>query len=128
MSLQWRLYFNNDTAFVSIQAAPFEEPTIEITGTVDAEIHAAVHYVLEVARRLSKGQSIEHYLDPVKKPVGEVKILKCKWMKSGKLWCFGETTKRFHHSETVEEAVSQRRVFTCPETIFVSIPKVRGKR
>jgi hypothetical protein len=124
-ALEWNLYFKNDTVCVSITGNEGFEPTVRQTGEMDANIHAAVHCALEVARCLMKGISIKHYFNPTMGEEAAEVWVKCQWMRSGKLFLVSETTKKYHHCMNVEEAMLQKRTFTCTRNLYNLIPKRR---
>lgn len=124
-ALEWNCYFNNDTVCVTITGNPGYEPIIKQSGEMDANTHAAVHVILEAARCLMKGISIKHYFNPtIDEDSAEVWV-KCQWMRSGKLFCIGETTKKYHHVTKVDDAMMQKRTFTCTRALYHQVPKRR---
>lgn len=123
--LEWNCYFNNDAICVTITSNNGMEPKLTIHGDVDANTHAAIHCLSEVARCLAQGISIPHYFNPTLGQQEVEVLVKCQWMRSGKLFCAGDTSKKYHHCTTVEQAMMQRRVFTCTRSLYNLIPKRR---
>jgi len=124
-ALEWNLYFNNDTVCVTIVGNVGYEPIIKQSGDMDANTHAAVHCVLETARCLMRGISVKHYFNPTLEDETSEVLVKCQWMRSGKLYCIGETTKKYHHCTKVDAAMMQKRTFTCTRNLYNLIPKRR---
>lgn len=124
-ALEWNLYFKNDAICISITGNDGFEPVLKQTGELDANTHAAVHCVMEVARCLMRGVSINHYFNPtMSEDTAEVWV-KCQWMRSGKLFLISDTTKKYHHCLNVEQAMMQKRIFTCTRNLYNLIPKRR---
>lgn len=54
------------------------------------------------------------------------KIYKCRWSKGGKLSLLDDDySKKYLHANSVQEAITRSRVFTCSESVYAMIPKVK---
>jgi hypothetical protein len=114
---------------VMIECEEGQEPIVKQSGELTGPQHAASHFITELIRALSLGKSIDHLFNPymttmdiLQKPE---ELVRCKWMKSGKLILLGTSDKRWKHAGTVEEVLESKRVFTCSRTIYDLTPKRR---
>jgi hypothetical protein len=123
--IEWNLYFNQDAICAVINGREGIEPTLKLTGDVDANTHATIHVIMEVARCLMNGQSINHYFNPTVVHSEEDEYVKCQWMRSGKLVSSGKADKKYMHADTVDEAMLRKRVFTCTRHLYSLMPKRR---
>jgi len=127
MKLEWNLWFSSDLV-ATVKVTDQEQLVVDCSSILTIEQHAAVACVTEVARCLLAGKEINRYFNPTVDHEAEDVTVRCQWQRSGKLWMSGETTKRYMHASTVEEAMKRRRVFTCPKKVYESCPKRRQKQ
>jgi hypothetical protein len=129
MKIEWNLWID-DTKGLQVRGQSGEEPVIDFyKGEISPDQMAAMNYVVEIARCLLQGRTIDSHFNPTKKLealIEEEKLVRCQWMKSGKLVMIVEhETKRWKHAETVAEALGKERVFTCTRQVFDACPKRR---
>lgn len=129
--IEWNLWIN-DYQGVQVKGKEGEEPVIEMrVGKVTADQHAALHIVIEVARCLLMGKSIDHTFNPTLAlkagSSDQPELVKCKWFRSGKLVIIGKATRQWRHANTPIEAVERQRVFTCTREVYEATPKRRQR-
>ena len=130
MKIEWNLWMDDTRGcqIVSRDGAINVEYNREQSLTADE--NAAIHYVVELARQLLRGQPISHFQNPFLVIQEQVqKLVKCKWQRSGKLVMLGQLNpgdKRWKNANTVEEALAKKRVFTCTMAVYDSCPKRRA--
>lgn len=131
MKIEWNLWVN-EYGGISIKGEAGLEPVIEVrAGELSATEHAALNFVVEIARCLLIGKSIDHTFNPTKtleRIQEEEQLVRCRWLKSGKLIMMNECSKRWKHAATIEEAISRQRVFTCTRNVYDSMPKRRPRK
>lgn len=111
--------------FIGIESETNREPAIRMDGTIEANEHAAIAAITEILRCLSWGKGIDSHFNPTEVHSDDYTILKCKWERSGKLKILDVSNKKFLHAETVEEAKSRSRTFTCYKNLFRQLPDKR---
>lgn len=87
-----------------------------------------VNVIAQATRCYCKGIDIDTYFDPfrVTEKQSTDKLYKCEWMRSGKLILRDDNCKKkFKHADTVEEAFTRQRVFTCMSSVYSVMPKMR---
>ena len=103
--------------------------TIEVgyTGSkASSEYFQFLAVIIETLKAMRKGIEVNRHFCPVPDEK-RTKIVfsafpKFKWTKSGILKFLGMSTKKFMHANTVDEAISRARVFTCNNEIATMIP------
>ena len=119
----------DDIRFVSIKCEPGKEPTYRQSSSIElsAREFSAMNAVLETVRCLSLGRSIDLHFNPtVPHNAEDEKLVKLKWMRSGKLAVLEEDTpKRWMHASTKEEAMGRKRSFTCTRRLLLELPRRR---
>jgi hypothetical protein len=85
--------------------------------------------IMQVAKAYNAGIDIDRYFNPVTidKESEDAEVIKCQWMRSGKLRIIGRKMKvRLHHALTAAEAATRKRNFTCTMGVYKVTPKERG--
>ena len=123
--IEWNLWMSNGTG-AQIFTDDNDRLVATITGEHDANTMLAFGFVLEVAKALLQGQEINRYFKPIEPNPDALEIVRCQWLRSGKLRCFGLATKKHRHAESVDQAIMRHRVFTCTRDLYDRLPKQRA--
>jgi hypothetical protein len=124
---EFSLHFS-DSKFANVEWTLGGVVTIQQIGKLNANEHAALACAVEIAKSLSIGKKIDRYFNPTDSDTDHSTVVKCKWMKSGRLSLESSSVdKTFHHATNVEQAVSRKRVFTCTMALYKILPKWRQK-
>lgn len=119
----------DDLRFVSIRCVPGQEPTYHQSSStaLNSREFSAVNAMLETVRCLSLGLPIDLHFNPaVPHNLEDEKLVRLKWMRSGKLAVLEEDTpKKWQHASTVEQAMQRKRSFTCTRRVLLDLPRRR---
>ncbi len=123
--IECNLTIGND--FIFIKSKPSGECLIQMSGQqFTAQELAAANVIAQTLRCLQTGRPIDHYFNPTVNDSDEQKIVKCEWLRSGKLTVRDmNASKRHKHADTVEQALERQRVFTCMFPLFRKLPRRR---
>ena len=105
-----------------------EDGNVEINmhdgHTLTSEEFAAVAQVNDVLARLRNGKFVDYSFN-VKSFEDSKALVKCEWTKRNNLVIRGPAIKEYDHADSVAEALTKHRTFTCTQAISVLIPKHR---
>lgn len=119
----------DDTRFIHIRCTPGQEPIYRQSSNAEltSREFSAVNAILETIRSLSLDRPIDLHFNPSMSHAAEdEKLVKLKWMRSGKLAVLDEESpKRWCHADTLEAALGRKRSFTCTRRLLLQLPRRR---
>lgn len=87
-----------------------------------------VQVIQKTLEQLAIGNTIDRYFNPTAYLEESRRMLKCKWLKNGNLVIVEEDPARhYRHVTTTEEAIQQKRTFTCTRSLHAALPRKRRK-
>lgn len=99
---------------------------IRHNGSFDLNAVNAVSVIANTCSALSTGKNIGAYWNPTITEEREEEIVKCRWLRSGKLQLISETPERkCNHATLVGDAVARGRTFTCTRRVYRQLPAKR---
>lgn len=113
--------------FINIEPNAQGEPVVKFHGELSGQELAMINVFTQTIRCLTTQRPIDHYFNPTITDEDANQIVKCEWLRSGKL-VVRQTNygKKFQHALTVSEALTKRRIFTCPRYLLRQLPRRRS--
>lgn len=103
-------------------------PVIKMDATLTQQELSFINIVGESLRCLINEKNIDHHYNPTITAEDQQRILKCEWLRSGRLVIRDEKfSGHFRHADTVEIAMTRKRVFTCTMAVYKQLPRKRAR-
>lgn len=120
--------------FIKIEQAPdgTNSLLVKSTGpggeaTFNANEQNAITAIVNTLTALSSGKVIDQYFNPTHDEADDELVVKCEWMRSGKLRLHGVATRSFNFCNTTTAALGKNRMFTCPKRVYRNLPERKQK-
>lgn len=102
-------------------------------GSLTGDELAGLAMINEILRRLRTGKLLTYDFDPIAL-TNDQEIVLCEWLKSGNLKInttadgnYYHPPRRWQHADTIEDATTRDRSFSCTLALAMLLPKRRSR-